>query len=498
MNMVFHPTKMFSKGYFMSNPVIPPITAWITHLQELSIPFQKYGSFLPEQRELIDRVYQKMEHSEKKVWIFDAPPASGKTHVICLLSRVFRESGQTIAIVVPSNYLQEDFRNACSDICGGLPDIDIMNLHEYLVTDKQYDYVMVDEAHNLKSFLEFEGQAVKNLNFSLSDDFYLNFAARYLSSGRNFVAQQVSFASVKDMLDSLKREPKFKVKLQNILDNPTSWRCFVYIWKELNVCTLKFVQLDDLCTFKLPSKHLLLFSATQLSDEELNFYCGIPSEIIDRAEPVKSSAEWRNEQRLCISVKDSLSDADKLVLLKALIKESNSRTLVLFNNFAKCKKAFKEIKKNSKSAFLLPNRAPKTPEAYTSFLNQPNGVLFTSSTVFWEGITIKDLKLLVVIDPPFPRPRFIELLKGRPSNGKVDMARRLEQGLGRIGRKKGDSGIAILCFDLNKVGGSTFRNMFPKLKLFALTSYESVLIVHKFFVDKSISVQSAIRDLITN
>jgi len=496
--MVFPLTKTFTKGYFMSNPDIPPIITWITHLQELSIPFQKHGSFLPEQRELLDRVYKKMEHSDKKVWIFDAPPASGKTHVICLLSRAFRESGQTIAIVVPSNYLQEDFRNACSDICGGLPNIDIMNLHEYLKTDKQYDYVIVDEAHNLKSFWEFEGQAVKNFNFSLSDKFYLNFLARYLPSERNFVARQISFASAKDMLDGLKREPGFKAKLQKVLDNPTSWRCFVYIWKEINVCTLKFVQLDDLRTFKLPNKHLLLFSATQLSDGELNFYCGISCDIIDRAEPVKSSAEWRNNQRLCISVKDSLSDADKLVLLKTLIKESNSRTLVLFNNFAKCAKAFKEINKNSNSVFLLPNRAPEKPEAYKAFLNLPNGVLFTSSTVFWEGVTIKELKLLIVIDPPFPRPRFIELLKGRPSNGKVDMARRLEQGLGRVGRKKGDSGIAILCFDLNRVGGSTFRNMFPNLKLFALSSYESVLIVHKFFIDKSISVQSAIRDLINN
>src|SRR3990172_11355406 len=99
---------------------------WFSRLEELSLPFQKYGSFLPEQLQLLERVHDKIENSKKSVWIFDSPPSSGKTHAICLLSKVFMELNNKTATIVPSNYLKEDFKKACFDVRGGLPDIDII------------------------------------------------------------------------------------------------------------------------------------------------------------------------------------------------------------------------------------------------------------------------------------------------------------------------------------------------------------------------------------
>jgi hypothetical protein len=480
----------------MSNIKMSRKNDWFSHLEEISLPFQKFGSFLPEQLQLLERVYEKIENSRKRVWMFDSPPSSGKTHVICLLSRVFMESNNKTAIIVPSNYLKEDFRNACFDVRGGLPGIDILNLYEYLKTDRQYDYVLVDEAHNLKSFLELEGRTVKSLNFSLEDEFYSNFLSRYLPPERDFVAQQLSFSSVKDMLDVLKHIPEFRIRLKKILDDPTLWRCFLYIWKKNNLCILKFICLEG-SVLKIPSKNLLLFSATQLSNEELSLYCRIPSEAVDRAKPVESSAQWRSEQKLCISITDSFSDSDKLSFLKSLVKESKTRTLVLFNSFPECAKAFEALKRDLNNSFIIPPRSKERPDIFERYLSQPNGVLFTSSTIFWEGVNVNGLKLLVIYSPPFPRPHFIELLGKRIYNGKTDMARRLEQGFGRIGRKKGETGIVIALFDIDKVGKG-FNKMFTETTLIRTKSFASLLIVHKFFEEKSVSVKSAAQELSTS
>lgn len=478
----------------MSNIKLPKESNWLSHMEELSIPFQKYGSFLPEQLQLLKRVYHMTDKSKKSVWIFDAPPSSGKTHIICLLSKVLIESNNETAIIVPSNYLKEDFKRACFDVRGGLNGVDIMNLYEYLKTDKQYDYVLVDEAHNLKSFLELDGKAVISLSFSLEDDFYCDVISQYLPPERNFVAQQISFSSVKDILDKIKQIPKFKTRLRKILENPTSWHCFLYVWKENNKCTLKFVQLES-SFLKIPSKHLLLFSATPLSNQELNLYCGLRLSEIDRAKTVESTAKWRNEQRLCISITDFISDSDKLSFLKILLKESKTRALVLFNSFTKCAKSFETLKGELDNLFVIPPRSKERTDIFEQYLGQPHGTLLTSSTIFWEGVNISGLKLLVIYNPPFPRPHFIELLGKRTFNGKKDVVRRLEQGFGRIGRRKGETGIGIALFDMKDIVRNSSNKMFRNNKIVRAKSFESLLVAYKFFNEKSLSVKSAFQEL---
>ena len=290
----------------MSNLKLYSIESWFSELERLSLSFEKYHSFLPEQKELLARIYKKILNEKKNVWVFAAPPSSGKTHVICLLAKVLTESGEKTAIVVPSNYLKEEFYKACLEVVGGLSGTDILNISEYLKTSASYDFVLVDEAHNLKSFLELEEDYVKSVSFSLEDDFAQDLVGRYLLPNQEFIAQQLSFLNAKDLLVNLSRMNKFRARLNPVISNPTVWSCFIYIWRESNLCNVLFVQNDGLCKFNIPSKHLLLFSATQLSTQELKFYCGIDQSAIAEIESIKSLSNFSEKQRFCISMTDKL------------------------------------------------------------------------------------------------------------------------------------------------------------------------------------------------
>jgi len=456
---------------------------WFSRLENLSILFQRHGSFLPEQRDLLERVYEKLTKSKKSVWVFAAPPASGKTHAICLLARILHEADQRTAIVVPNDYLKEEFQEARSEVLGGLPNVDILNISEYLKTKKQYDFLLADEAHNLKSFLELDASVVRSIDITKEDYLYQELASRYLPPKREFVAQQLSFPSAKNLLDSLNQVSRFRRRLRPVTKNPTFWSCFIYIWKDPGQCNLKFVRADSVCRLKLPNKHLLMFSASPLSNKELNFYCGIPMSTIERASPVKSTAKWREKQILYISVADKLSLDTKIDLIMSLIQESKTRTLLLFNRFSSCKNAFIKLRKNFKNIFMIPHQSAHRLDIYKDFLSCPIGVLLTSSTVFWEGITIKGLRFLIIVEPPFPRPRLMELVKRKVINGQLDVARRLQQGLRRIGRKKGEWGVGVTLFDINTLGRYAKRVMPTNGKFFRVRAWQCLLLLHKIFVD---------------
>lgn len=335
-----------------------PRDSWFYHLQELSKPYRKYGSFLPEQHRLLEEVYSKLGKSEKPVWIFVAPPASGKTHVMCLLARILAESQYSTAIVVPNNYLKEEFDEGRLEVYGDLPRVDILSLSGYLRTDKPYDFVLVDEAHNLKSFLELDTRIVKNIDITKVDESYDVLLSRYLPSGKEFVAQQLSFSSTADTLNMLKGVPKFRKRLASVLRDPTSWLCFIYVWRNLDVCSLRFVHsTGGLCEFKLPRKHLLLFTATPLSNEELNFYCGIPNEAIERACVIKPASTLPEKRRVCAYVEENFTLENKIAFIEKLVRTSNTRTLVLFNNIANCQKTFKSLSSDMTNVFLIPSHS---------------------------------------------------------------------------------------------------------------------------------------------
>lgn len=466
---------------------LPPTKEWFSWLENLSLTFQRYGSFLPEQTVLLQRVYEKLARSDKPVWVFVAPPASGKTHVICLLAKTFSEASQKTAVVVPNNYLKEEFEAAGSEVSGGLRSVDILNISEYLRTNTRYDFVLVDEAHNLKSFIELDPSLVRSLDLTPDEELYSDLASRYLPPDKAFVAQRLSFSSAKGLLTSLSHIPKFRRRLKPILDEPTLWTYFIYMWRDSPLCTLRFVRAGRLCEFKLPNKHLLMFSASPLSNKELSFYCGISHTMLERAPPVHSEADWREKGRLYISITDDLTTKAKAELLENLIKASKTRTLVLFNTSRSCQKVYNRLKKDRR-IFTIMSRSEGRIDTYKQFLNYADGVLLTSSTIFWEGITIKGLKLLVVAEPPFPRPHLMDLIKGKLVDGKRDMRRRLEQGLGRIGRRKGEWGIGVVLFDTTRICGRV-ESLIGDSKLLKMKSWDCMTYLHNIFANKSSFVE---------
>jgi DNA polymerase III delta prime subunit len=461
---------------------------WFSDLEDLSVPFRKYGCFLPEQRMLLERVHDKLTHTNKPVLVFIAPPASGKTHVICLLARTLSGTNQSTAILVPNNYLKHEFDIAQTEVSGGLPDVDIINFSEYLRDRKRYDFVLADEAHNLKSFLELDTSLTRTVNLTKADPAYADIASRYLSPGRTFVAQQISFASAKDLLRSLASLPKCSTQLRPVTKDPTSWSCFVYIWADSAICSVSFVRADGVCRLKLPTKRLLMFSAFPLSENELEFYCGIPKDAVERAKSISSSAVWREKQRICISLTDSLAPDAKIDLFKSIIRQSNTRILILFNSLRSCQEAFTELRKSLHNVFMIAHGS-KDQATYQRFLRRTDGILLTASTVFWEGINIGGLRLVILAEPPIPRPHLLDLRKRKIIDGRIDTIRRLQQGLGRVCRRKGEWGAGVMFFDIDKTC-KQYRKTIGVKRLLKLRSWECVLLLHKIFADRSLSIES--------
>jgi len=459
---------------------------WFSKLENLSTPFRKYGSFLPEQRKLLEEVYNKLTNSQKPILVFVAPTASGKTHTICLIARTLQGKNYRIAILVPNNYLKEEYEKAQHDVRGQLQDIDFLNIFEYLKTTKQYNFVLANEAHNLKTFLELDRNIVRSIDFTEKEDLFFDIANRHLPPNKSFIAKQLSFNSARELLDDLDNIPKFSKHLRPIIQNPTSWTSFIYIWRQNKRCSIKFVRSSDyLCKLKLPMDHMLMFSASPLSDKELQFYCGIPASSIERATPIKTTADWRKKQSVYFSVIDEFSSKDKTSLLEELIRETKTRTLILFNNFDSCKKTFKSLDKIFDNITMIPP-APLTInlQKFNDFLSYRNGTLLTASTVFWEGITIEGLKLVIITDPPYPRPTLVDLVKKKRIFGKQDITRRLQQGLGRIARRQGEYGIGILLFDIDK-HCKEVQNIVGKNRVLRTKSPQCLLVLHKIFTDKS-------------
>lgn len=466
---------------------------WIINLQERSLLFHKYGSFLPEQEQLIEEIYTQLRKNEKPIILFTAPPASGKTHVICLLADFFSESKFKSAIIAPNNYLKMEFKKAKYDILNGMVNVSIYTLFDYLRMEEEYDYVFIDEAHNLKSYLELNSNIVINIEITSKDDLYIGLVGRYLLPERNYIAQQLSFSSTKDLLDILCDMPKHRNTIKSVITDPTAWLSFIYIWEKLGLVHIKFVHSEKSYKIRLPKKKMLMFSATPLTDDELSFYCGIDCDLVLKSNPIKSLSDWRGKQKIYLSIIDILSLPEKIEYLKFLLTELNIQTLVLFNNFTNCMSVYNELNDIMKNIFVIPINYGDRTEIYEKFLSCENGKLFTSSTVFWEGITIKDLHLVIIFDIPIPRSQIMDLMSGRQKDYRLDIIRRLLQGLGRIGRNKGDWGVGITLFDISKYVYD-MPEIVQQSKLLRLRTWESSLFLYKIFVEKKISIKDVYKE----
>lgn len=419
---------------------------WMTNAKELSKVFKKYGDFLPEQKELLKRIHGGSFNNSKQVSTFMSPTGTGKTHAICIAAKILQDTDNSIAIVTPSNYLKQEFIDAKKEVFGIMDKVEIMNLAEYTSSDKIFDYVLIDEAHNLKSFIELDNKMVKNIAIKLGTDIYEDLIDQ-IPPSKSFIAKQISHLNAKEFLKKMQYVSEIKTQVKEILNDATAWKTFVYVGRNYPENYIRFIKSEGQTDFKKAKKQLMLFSATNLSDNELSFYCGINKNEVLRTEPVKRVTKIDKSQREYLGLKEEISDSSKVEFVKTIIEKVKTRTLVLFANSYSCNKFYSQVKNNSR-IFCIPNEFDHNREKFEKFLKKEDGILFTSSSIFWEGITIKNLKLLIIMDPPFPHPNLLDLSTGNSTNGTKIVKSRLEQGAGRIGRRKGERGVGVFLFKI--------------------------------------------------
>jgi hypothetical protein len=467
--------------------IIESYDDWLNFFEINSLLFKKHGTFLEGQLKLLKEIYDCLSTSKTIVHFFSAPPSSGKTHIIGLLAKYFANKSENVCVVLSNNFLKQDFIDSLKNIYNGIKKLDILTIYDYVNSKKEYNYVLIDEAHNIKNYLDFNYQLVKNYEIDSSFELFNILYYRYLPSNNDFVAKQLDYPSSKEIIDIISSSNRNEIK--EVAHDPTTWLTFIYIWKNSNYILLKFVNTEILSSFKLPKENLLLFSATPLSNSELEIYCGIKSECITRSNDIIIAE--KNIRKLYISILDVFTAEDKINFLKSILNNIEAKTLILFNNHRSCLKAYTELSKEIKNTYIYLPFSEKKNKIYDDFLKNNPAHLFTSSTVFWEGISIPNLDVLIIFEKPVPRPSVFDLMGKKPISGREDMIRRLEQGLGRIGRRQNEYGLGITFFDLLDIGLDlpeiVCSNKFSRQK-----SWECLLLLYNMYKLKQTTVKDVI------
>ena len=126
-----------------------------------------------------------------------------------------------------------------------------------------------------------------------------------------------------------------------------------------------------------------------------------------------------------------------------IISKSPGKTLLLFKNYRDQKQA-QEILSSTITARITFIDDSFNTEDVQSLVDKSEIIMATASSRLWEGIDIKDLKLVLIFFLPFPRPPVH--LDDRESFPWVrrKMLIRLQQGIGRLIRKMDGKGICII------------------------------------------------------
>ena len=426
---------------------LPPIQEWLRELGEYSDKFRKYGSFLKTQERLLKQIHEKLSTPSPMVCAFTAPPASGKTHVIALCGVYLVNNGFSTCIVTPNNELKFEFMKEMNDIrTNSVHDLPIITIGAYVKERSNFEFALVDEAHNLRSAVELDSQLVKSINLEKGDKNYDNVVFS-LETDNRFFARELSTETAHDILQKIKGKPCEKTA-RRILRTLSQWRCFVITSD--TTCDLKFLSADPSKRNIIPAIKLLLFSATALNKEELQFYCNIPLTYFNGA--IHGQHSFVPKKNVNYVHTPLGSTKEKIELTQKLLMQSSMRSLVLLNNNRKCLIWNKIIAQQS----ALENRVVmiksglnyrKRMDLYRKFIKKQNGILITSSSVYWEGLNIKNLRLLIIPDVPFPKPTLLEIAERKGWSNKRIARGRLIQGIGRIGRSPNTSGLCVLLFN---------------------------------------------------
>jgi len=119
-------------------------------------------------RPTANEVRTEMGYCEPVV-VFTAPPCSGKTHVIALCAAYLHSHGVSTCIVTPNNELRL-FANELSRLdCPSTASLPVLNIGSYLMRRHQFEYVFIDEAHNIRSAVELDPYVVRTIHLETGE-----------------------------------------------------------------------------------------------------------------------------------------------------------------------------------------------------------------------------------------------------------------------------------------------------------------------------------------
>jgi len=408
----------------------------------------------PEQKEILKNIFETYE-SKQNIFLFSAPPACGKSLLIALVAIYL--SKENIALVVPFTELKTDFEKYVDN-----NNIDVMTLNEYIQSGKKYDIVMIDEAHNISSFIEYDSNYVKNMRFFLGTDNYDLIKSRFLKPHEDFHASRLHAISTKWILDNIYLENRRKYS--KLIRNLSEWICFLYI-SEYYV-DLKFVHGNISNNFRRGLNKTYMFSATPLNSGELEFYCNIRNEEIGGHITISRSRRYENRVNM-YEIDNCDTQDNKIDYITKMLDELDEKTLILFKSQINSQYVYDELlNQGFGDIFHIKSgmKASERANVYQKYVASNNSVLLTASSVFWEGINIKSLKIVILYEVPYPRPNVIDLINNK-INYKNVMKRRIIQGVGRVGRKNKDVGLAILLFNTDVIENTIKINSNEKIPI---------------------------------
>ncbi len=130
-------------------------------------------------------------------------------------------------------------------------------------------------------------------------------------------------------------------------------------------------------------------------------------------------------------------------LTQNVLAHRPERALVLFKNYRDQSKANELLSKTfSKERLFFLDSTMQDSDFVEDLASRSQISLASASSTIWEGINIKDLRITVIVSPPFIRPT-VGKKQAYPQLERR-MLTRLQQGIGRIIRSPSDFGTAIL------------------------------------------------------
>jgi superfamily II DNA/RNA helicase len=347
-------------------------------------------------------------------------------------------------IVTPNNELKSEFRKELAEInCRSRESLPIINIGAFIKKRHDYEFVFVDEAHNLRSAIELDRDIVKSIHLEKGEPLYDDILSS-LEKDQGYIARELSAESAHDILRKMMGS-EYEKDARSVLRTLSQWRSFCIVCE--NTCDLKFLAADPDKRNLVPKGRLFLFSATLLDPRELQFYCNIPKEMIETTG--ESQSDFVPKKNVSYRYILCGSDHEKKDLVISLLKNTKLRTLVLVNSNSMCLKWDEAFSKELKDRVIaIQSRLHFTErfKIYRRFMNHPNPILLTSSSVYWEGMSISNLRLLIIPNPPFPQPSLLEIAEGKHAQYREIAKRRLIQGMGRIGRSAQENGICLILF----------------------------------------------------